>query len=90
MDKVYALPNLWAAWQRVKSNRGAPGIDGMTIEKFDEDALPRLERLAADLRAKTYRPQPVRRKLIPKSGGGNRPLGIPTVRDRIVDRKSVV
>jgi len=85
-DKVYALPNLWDAWLKVRSNKGAPGIDRMTIERFDEDPLPRIEQLAADLRSKSYRPQPVRRVFIPKSGGGRRPLGIPTVRDRIVQQ----
>lgn len=86
IDKVYALPNLWSAWQRVKANNGAAGIDGMTVKRFAENDVERLEQLAAELRAKSYRPQPVRRKLIPKSGGGSRPLGIPTVRDRIVQQ----
>jgi len=86
IDKVYALPNLWEAWIRVKTNRGAPGIDKMTIARFNEDAYARIEQLASDLKQRTYRPQPVRRKLIPKSGGGQRPLGIPTVRDRIVQQ----
>jgi len=85
-DKVYALPNLLKAWERVQDNRGAPGIDGTTVEKFAEDAEGRLRALSLDLREKTYRPQPVRRVLIPKSGGGKRPLGIPTVRDRIVQQ----
>ena len=86
IDKVYALPNVWAAWQHVKANGGAPGIDRQTIARFDEGALQRVEQLSADLKNKSYRPQPVRRKLIPKSGGGQRPLGIPTVRDRIVQQ----
>src|SRR5712692_7019495 len=86
IDKVYALPNLWAAWQRVKANQGASGIDRQTIARFDDGALERVEQLSADLRNKSYRPQPVRRKLIPKSGGGQRPLGIPTIRDRIVQQ----
>ena len=70
----------------MRANRGAPGADGMTIEKFAEEADVRLQQLSQDLRAKTYRPQPVRRVFIPKSGGGQRPLGIPTVRDRIVQQ----
>lgn len=86
IDKVYALPNLQLAWERVRANRGAPGVDGMTIERYAEDADVRLQRLSEDLRAKTYRPQPVRRVFIDKSGGGQRPLGIPTVRDRIVQQ----
>jgi len=85
-DKVFALSNLQQAWQQVAANGGAPGNDGMTIAKFRENADQRLAALAADLRAKTYRPQPVRRVFIPKSGGGQRPLGIPSVRDRIVQQ----
>ena len=86
IDKVYAPRNLQSAWERVRANRGAPGVDGMTIAKFAEDADARLQRLSEDLRAQTYRPQPVRRVFLAKSGGGQRPLGIPTVRDRIVQQ----
>jgi RNA-directed DNA polymerase len=86
IDKVYAKANLEAAWERVYANRGAPGIDGMSVRKFAEEAPQRLEELSEDLRRKTYRPQAVRRVYIPKSGGGKRPLGIPTVRDRIVQQ----
>src|SRR5712691_11525909 len=86
IDKVYALPNLQRAWQQVAANGGARGSEGMTLAKFGETADQRLEQLAADLRAKTYRPQPVRRVFIPKSGGGQRPLGIPSVRHRIVQQ----
>jgi len=85
-DKVFALANLWNAWLKVKENNGAAGIDRMTVKRFDEDAYARIEQLQADLRSKKYRPQPVRRVFIPKSGGGERPLGIPTVRDRIVQQ----
>jgi RNA-directed DNA polymerase len=86
IDKVYALRNLQSAWERVRANGGAPGLDGMTVESYAEDADQRLQQLSQELRAKTYRPQPVRRVFIPKSGGGQRPLGIPTVRDRIVQQ----
>jgi RNA-directed DNA polymerase len=86
IDKVYALANLEAAWEKVQANDGAPGIDRVSVKGFAKDAPTRLERLASDLRAKTYRPQPVRRVFIPKSGGGQRPLGIPTIRDRIVQQ----
>jgi len=86
MDKVYALPNLQRAWQQVAANGGAAGSDGVTVARFSEQAPERLAALAADLRAKTYRPQPVRRVFIPKAGGGRRPLGIPSVRDRIVQQ----
>lgn len=86
IDKVYALPNLRAAWARVKANHGAAGVDGMSVGKFDERSEERLAQLAEDLKTRRYRPQPVRRVFIPKSGGGQRPLGIPTVRDRIVQQ----
>ena len=86
MDKVYALPNLQRAWQQVAENGGAAGVDGMTLARFRQHRDERLLALAADLRKKTYRPQPVRRVFIPKAGGGQRPLGIPTVRDRIVQQ----
>ena len=86
MDKVYSPENLRSAFDRVKANNGASGIDGMTVKRFAEGAEQRLKALAEDLRRKTYRPQPVRRVYIPKSGGGQRPLGIPTVRDRIVQQ----
>lgn len=86
IDKVYALPNLRAAWEKVRANKGAAGVDGITMKAFEQGADERLQQLADDLRQKTYRPQPVRRVYIPKSGGGKRPLGIPTVRDRIVQQ----
>src|SRR5436309_2011005 len=68
-DKVFALPNLQRAWQQVAANSGAPGGDGLTIVQFGEQADQRLAQLSADLRAKTYRPQPVRRVFLPKAGG---------------------
>lgn len=92
IDKVYLPRNLQAAWERVKANGGAAGIDGMTVKQFARNAEQWLAQLSADLRAKTYRPQPVRRVYIPKSGnkgggkGSKRPLGIPTVRDRVVQQ----
>jgi group II intron reverse transcriptase/maturase len=86
IDKVYALPNLHKAWEKVRTNKGAAGVDRMTVTRFAECTDERILALHADLRNKTYRPQPVRRVVIPKSGGGTRPLGIPTVRDRIVQQ----
>jgi RNA-directed DNA polymerase len=85
-DKVFALPNLEAAWEKVRANDGAPGIDGVSVARFGRDTQARLQNLSTDLRNKTYRPAPVRRVFIPKSGGGQRPLGIPCVRDRIVQQ----
>ena len=85
-DKVYAPANLALAWEQVAENRGAAGVDGVTIAKFKVNSTERLQALSCDLRAKTYRPAPVRRVYIPKADGGKRPLGIPTVRDRIVQQ----
>ncbi len=86
IDKVYACPNLGKAWSRVAANDGAAGMDGISVAQFEANVEERLTQLSSDLRAKTYRPQPVRRAYIPKAGGGRRPLGIPTVRDRIVQQ----
>ena len=66
IDKVYAPPTLWAAWQRVKTNRGAAGIDRMSIERFEAQAERYLAELAEALREGSYQPQPVRRVHIPK------------------------
>jgi len=85
-DKVYVPRNLECAWKQVQSNRGAAGCDGQTVEQFARHAEENLARLHEQLRAKTYRPQRVRRVEIPKAGGGKRALGIPTVRDRIVQQ----
>ena len=85
-DKVYALPNLEQAWKQVAENNGAAGIDNITAEQFSHNVEQRLLQLSLDLRQKTYRPAPVRRVLIPKGAGGIRPLGIPTIRDRIVQQ----
>jgi RNA-directed DNA polymerase len=84
IDKVYALPTLWAAWQRVKTNRGAAGIDRMSIERFEAQAERYLAELAEALREGGYQPQPVRRVHIPKGKGKTRPLGIATIKDRVV------
>jgi len=85
-DKVFALKNLQAAWERVKANQGAAGSDGQSIAQFAAAAEAHLLELHQELREKRYRPRPVRRKEIPKSGGGVRRLGIPCVRDRIVQQ----
>jgi RNA-directed DNA polymerase len=85
MDKVYAPANLAAAWKRVRSNRGAAGVDGQSVALFERDAAMYLDELHRELRDGTYLPSAVRRKWIPKPGTAKkRPLGIPTIRDRIV------
>lgn len=84
IDKVTAPATLWRAWQRVEANAGAAGVDRVGVERFARTAPERLRRLHADLCAGCYRPQAVRRVEIPKRDGGRRPLGIPTVTDRVV------
>lgn len=86
LERILGRDNLNRAYKRVRANKGAPGIDGMTIE----DALPWLrehrEELLESIRQGKYKPQPVRRKEIPKPDGGVRKLGIPTVVDRIIQQ----
>ncbi|MDP1939170.1 MAG: group II intron reverse transcriptase/maturase [Gallionella sp.] len=84
IDKVYRPSTLQSAWEQVQSNQGAAGIDGQSIEGFAANAERYLNELAKDLEAGQYQPQAVRRVEIPKAGGKTRPLGIPTVKDRIV------
>lgn len=84
MDKIYAERTLQIAWQRVKSNRGAAGIDKISIERFESKAAQYLREIQQQLQSGTYQPQAVKRVTIPKAGGGPRPLGIPTVKDRVV------
>ena len=84
MDKVYTLPTLRAAFARVKANRGAAGVDHVTVAMFDARLETHLAALSASLRDGTYRPQAIRRHWIPKGPRERRPLGIPTVRDRVV------
>src|ERR1039458_4497877 len=86
-DKVARSDVLWKAWGEVRANRGAPGVDGVTIDEIVGSGVSEfLEELAAKLRSGTYRPKPLRRVHIPKPGrpGQLRPLGIPCVADRVV------
>jgi group II intron reverse transcriptase/maturase len=84
MDRIWRSDVLQAAWRRVKKNRGAAGVDTRTLAVVEQYGVERLlGELGAALRAGTYRPQPVLRRYIPKADGRQRPLGIPTVRDRV-------
>lgn len=86
MDKVFAPKTLALAWAKVLANKGAAGVDGQSIGKFAAKAELYLSELSAALRDGTYQPQAVKRVDIPKGDGKTRPLGIPTVKDRIVQQ----
>src|SRR5215208_7229069 len=84
-DKIHRADVLHYAYALVRANRGAPGVDGVNCAMIEAAGLESwLAGLETELRTKTYQPQPVRRVMIPKPGGGERPLGIPTIRDRVV------
>src|SRR5690606_13291618 len=85
IDKVYSDGTLAAGWGRVKSNAGACGVDGITVERFEKDSPSRLLAVKEHIKQGIYLPQSVKRVWIPKPGSAEkRPLGIPTVRDRVV------
>jgi RNA-directed DNA polymerase len=84
-DKIYQEDVLSHAYRLARANHGAPGVDGQTFETIEAAGLEEwVSGLREELRTKTYKPQPVRRVSIPKPGGGERLLGIPTIRDRVV------
>jgi RNA-directed DNA polymerase len=86
LERVLSRDNVQKAWKRVKANKGAPGIDNMSIDDFPEFARARWDSIRDSLMAGTYQPSPVKRVEIPKPTGGTRPLGIPTVLDRVIQQ----
>jgi RNA-directed DNA polymerase len=86
MEQVLDPTNMHSAWLRVRRNGGAPGMDGMTIAQFPAFARQHWERIRAQLSEGSYHPAPVRRVFIPKPDGSQRPLGVPTVLDRVIQQ----
>ena len=86
LEAILSPENMRRAWKRVKSNKGAPGIDGMPVEEFASYAKAHWDETRQALLDGSYEPQAVRRVMIPKRAGGERPLGIPTVLDRVIQQ----
>jgi RNA-directed DNA polymerase len=86
MERVLSPENLRAAWSQVKGNKGAPGVDGVTIEAYPQWARAHWSATRRALEGGYYIPQPVKRVEIPKPSGGSRSLGIPTINDHVIQQ----
>ena len=86
LERILSRPNMQQAWKRVRANQGAPGADDMAIGQFPAFARNKWSDIRQSLLAGTYQPKPVKRVEIPKPTGGTRPLGIPTVLDRLIQQ----
>ena len=86
IEKILSEENIKEAIKRVKSNKGSPGIDKMTVNEIDKYFREHNEEIRSSIIALKYKPQPVRRVYIPKANGKKRPLGIPTVQDRVIQQ----
>ena len=84
LDSVLSNTNLFAAWEQVKENRGCAGVDGQDLDVFEDNLNANLAKLQDEARAGSYHPLPLLRSWMPKKGGGQRPLSIPAVRDRVL------
>jgi RNA-directed DNA polymerase len=90
-DKLYRQDILEYAWRRCRANKGAPGVDGIDFKDIEAQGIEAfLSGIANELKAGTYRPSPVRRVHIPKGDGTERPLSIPTIRDRVVQTACLI
>jgi RNA-directed DNA polymerase len=84
LEQILTRTNLQRAWKRVRQNQGAPGIDGVSIDEFPEQVRKHWSEIKRSILEGSYKPSPVKRVEIPKRSGGRRPLGIPTVLDRLI------
>ena len=87
--RLLSYQRLYEAWLKVKANRGAGGVDGISLSAFGRNLEENIQKLLGDLKAKTYEPLPVLRRYIPKKNGKKRPLGLPSIRDKVVQQAVV-